>query len=209
MDVNQITLLLNQLVRLIRSRNNLKPLIPANRHSIERSVNMTKNFSITTNMKNMTGITLIELMVTLAVIAILVAVGVPRLSGIATGNRMSSTINALAADIALARSEAINRNRDITINQAPGGWSNGWTLDAIATVGLAAEELKRVDPVPTGMTLVESNGIGDLPYGSDGMNSSGVARVFTLCEPGKQARIINVNVAGRYTVKTDGGPACP
>ena len=169
-------------------------------------MNMTKKHSITTYMKTMTGLTLIELMVTLSVIAILAAVGLPRLQGMSSGNRMSATINALAADLALARSEAVNRNRTITITQAAGGWSNGWTVDAIAVVGLPAIQLSSRGAVPNGMTLVEDTGIIDITYTSDGLNP-GLARNFTLCEPGKIRRQININRSGRYTTRK--GAACP
>ena len=56
------------------------------------------------------GVTLIELLVTLSVIAIIVAVGVPALRDFFAMNRMSAAVNDLVTSLHLARSEAIKRD---------------------------------------------------------------------------------------------------
>lgn len=56
------------------------------------------------------GVTLIELLVTLSVVAIIVAVGAPALRDFFAMNRMSAAVNDLVTSLHLARSEAIKRN---------------------------------------------------------------------------------------------------
>ncbi|VAW91550.1 hypothetical protein MNBD_GAMMA21-1081 [hydrothermal vent metagenome] len=169
---------------------------------------MIKKLSITTNMNTMKGLTLIELMVTLAVVAILVAIGLPRLQGMSAGNRMASTINSLAADLALARSEAINRNRTFVIT-ASGGWANGWIVSAppMPSAPTPINNFSSRGPVPNGMTFVESGGLLTITYLNTGIRANTANLVFTLCATGKSSRIININATGRYT--TSLGAICP
>lgn len=89
------------------------------------------------------GFTLIELIVTLLVLAILFLVALPNLSGFVAQSRLDSVKNKLISSIALARSEAIKRGVPIAIcrkdadpaqtcngNAVTGSkdWSNGWMI---------------------------------------------------------------------------------
>lgn len=57
------------------------------------------------------GLTLIELMMTIAIAAILLAVAAPGFQQVLNGNRLSSAVNELASAINLARAEAVRQNR--------------------------------------------------------------------------------------------------
>lgn len=63
------------------------------------------------------GFTLIELMVTLAVLAILAAVGIPSFQRLAAENRVSSQANSTQAALQFARSEALKRRCDVVVSQ--------------------------------------------------------------------------------------------
>jgi type IV fimbrial biogenesis protein FimT len=56
------------------------------------------------------GFTMIELMVTLAVVAIVVTMAVPSFQSVINGNRLAGTANEMIASLQLARTEAIRRN---------------------------------------------------------------------------------------------------
>ncbi|MCP5318930.1 MAG: GspH/FimT family pseudopilin [Chromatiaceae bacterium] len=62
-----------------------------------------------------TGLTLIELMVTLAVAIVLLAVGVPLFTGLAGSNRATTQANTFLAAFKLARSEAISQGSEVSI----------------------------------------------------------------------------------------------
>lgn len=61
------------------------------------------------------GLTLIELMVTIAVLAIVLAIGVPNFQGAMNSSRLSSAANELTSAVHLGRSEAIRRNRTVVL----------------------------------------------------------------------------------------------
>jgi type IV fimbrial biogenesis protein FimT len=61
------------------------------------------------------GLTLVELMVTLAVAIILLAVGMPLFSGIAANNRAVTEANLFLAGFKVARSEAVKRGTEVSV----------------------------------------------------------------------------------------------
>ena len=61
------------------------------------------------------GFTLIELMVTIGVASVLMAIAVPSFNQMIIGSRLTAQSNELVAAISLARSEAIKRNASITL----------------------------------------------------------------------------------------------
>ena len=81
------------------------------------------------------GLTLVELMVTLAVAIILIAVGMPLFTGLAGSNRATTQANSLVSALKLARSEAVKRADSVTVCSNDGGacggagdWANGWLV---------------------------------------------------------------------------------
>jgi len=87
-------------------------------------------------MKKQTGFTLIELMVTLAMVGILLAVGAPSIKNFVKGDRLTATSNDLLSALHVARSEAIKNNASVTVCEsadganctATGEWRNGWIV---------------------------------------------------------------------------------
>ena len=58
-----------------------------------------------------TGLTLVEMLVTLTVAGVVLLAGIPEFKRMLASNRMLSEINALVAHLHLARSEAVNRGK--------------------------------------------------------------------------------------------------
>lgn len=61
------------------------------------------------------GFTLVELLVTISVLAVLVAAAMPGMRDFVVGNRLSSNVNSFIGLINYARSEAIARNQDVMV----------------------------------------------------------------------------------------------
>ncbi len=80
------------------------------------------------------GFTLVELMVTLAVAAVLLTVGVPETINFLMTNRLATQSNDILVSVSLARSEALKRASNVVVCSSSNGtscsgsndWENGW-----------------------------------------------------------------------------------
>ena len=87
-------------------------------------------------MKKRLGFTIIELMITIAVIGIGLAIGVPAMNQFVLDNRLVSQINTLNSSLALARSEAVKQNEHTVVCVSSDGatctaganWNEGWIV---------------------------------------------------------------------------------
>lgn len=88
------------------------------------------------------GFTLIELMVVVALAAILAAIAAPSFKGFVSGQRVKTATSDFAMAAIFARSEAIKRNADVTITSATSGatgWKDGWTV-AVGGTSLSQQQ---------------------------------------------------------------------
>lgn len=80
------------------------------------------------------GFTLVELMVTIAIVGILLAIGLPSFQGSMRSNRVATTTNEMLASISLARTEAIRSTRPSVLCASGDGsvcgldWNQGWIV---------------------------------------------------------------------------------
>jgi type IV fimbrial biogenesis protein FimT len=115
------------------------------------------------------GFTLVELLVTMSILVVALAVGVPSFEGVANGSRLSTATGELSAAIQLARGEAVRRNRNVVLCRtenmtscAAGTVWNGWLIfvdtDADDQVD-TGEELVRVATLSEGIGVRASPAI--------------------------------------------------
>ncbi len=130
------------------------------------------------------GFTLVELMVTIAVLAILLAIGIPAFASLIASNRLTSATNELIASLQTARTEALRRNARVTLCPAApsatacsGAWRDGWMAFVDQTPGntpgpeSAADILFRGGPLPTGIVAVANAPLSSyVSFTADGMS---------------------------------------
>jgi type IV fimbrial biogenesis protein FimT len=173
------------------------------------------------------GFTLIEMMVTLTLLAILIALVTPSFQGLLRDNQAAAQANALVGSLMLARSEAIKRNAPVVICRSNDGascagseWEDGWILwadmdrdgaldpDDGDGIPEAGEEmiLQAQEPLDGRFDLSATG--SSVTYRPDG-TLAGAADAFELLPPGgdtEHGRCIAIEVTGRPRV-TKG--ACP
>lgn len=168
------------------------------------------------------GFTLVELMVTLLLAAIVLSYGVPGFRSLILNNRQSTQMNNFLTALMLARSEAVKRHQSITLCKSAnstsctnaGGWEQGWIVfndpNNNRIVEPPAEVIIRAYPGFTnGATLRGTVGIrNSLGYQSTGYIATGNNGMFVYCDArvqnfandAAQARVLIISPTGQARV---------
>ena len=118
------------------------------------------------------GFTLLELLVTIAVAAILVAVAFPSYRGVVDRNTIAARVNDLVGDLNYARSQAVTRGRSVhlcksddqeTCASSASDWSQGWIvyvsdLDSESDPEPTPDNLLRVHRMSSYTVQIDSKG---------------------------------------------------
>lgn len=161
------------------------------------------------------GLTLMELLVALAVAAIVSSAAMPSLLSLLHKQQMRAALNDLQGAIALTRSLAIARGSVVLMapQDAGGAWEQGWTVFADANGN------RRLDPgeeryavqqaLPQDLRLAahftSGTGAAYLAYNAAGRScqagNSQAARWGTLTlQAGAHKRLVKINMLGRVRV---------
>ena len=200
--------------------------------SVACAVTAARRGARNSGMRTQSGFTITELMITIAVAAVLAGLAAPSFRGMFQNNRLATQTNTLITHRSLARSEAIKRNLDVVVcrsanpTAAPptcGGtaqdWSTGWItfadVNRNGTFDNGTDVLLKVSEGVTGDITLNTNGTTDanIIYVADG-----TARVppapndgqFVVCDSrgADFGRQVNVGPLGRPAL-THGTPDDP
>lgn len=174
-------------------------------------------------MRTHRGLTLIELMVTVAIAAVLLAIAIPSFHDFFVTNRLSSATNDLVAALNTARSEAISRGVDVTLRRASAtskDWGSGWTMFVDTNgdgsqSGASEVTLKKGDAVSSQVSFKSNAHFADYisftPTGDSQGQGANTAGTFVLCYDNSlvNARAVTVqDVAGRMTTCVNTNSNC-
>jgi len=164
-----------------------------------------------------TGLTFVELLVTLAVASILAVIAFPDMSKFIKDNRNTSNINDVLASLTLARSEAIKRNSAVAICKSANGtacqdsgdeWQHGWIVfadpDLDGVVDDSAEILSVHGALPNQSELLFSP--VRVVYRGNGLATTGNNGTFTLCDDrgAEHSKGLVIGASGRARMAVDG-----
>ena len=83
------------------------------------------------NKRDQLGFTILELMFTVAIAAVIVGIGIPNMQTVIWNNRTATQVNELVSALNLARSEAVAQGVDVYIIPNVGNdWTTGWRVMA-------------------------------------------------------------------------------
>jgi type IV fimbrial biogenesis protein FimT len=156
---------------------------------------------------------MIELLITVVVMAILMAIAIPSFRNASLGSQLAAAANNLLASVQLARSEAIKRNTAMTLCASgdgascagSGGWEQGWII--IIDPADPASVLQRQQGLPDKYLVSQAGGTAPISFQPIGVGAT--AASFTVCRDdpdGSQERVVTVSATGsaRVTITNTG-----
>lgn len=113
------------------------------------------------------GFTLVELMIVVAIAAILAGVAAPLFSKAIASQRAKSVSTDFYLALLKTRSEAIKRNAAVTLAPKTGGWQNGWQIvNPANATDILEDHAAAAGTIITGPTAVVYRPSGRLMAGS-------------------------------------------
>lgn len=159
------------------------------------------------------GFTLVELMVTIAILAILLGIALPDFRQMVASERVRSANSDMFSALILARSEAIKRNSTVTIvPDVSNGWKGGWIVQV---GGNTVQTQNALNADVTVKQMDSSNSVVSattVSFGGNGRptpSSADITFVFSSAAiPAVSARCTSLTLTGLPETKrdTDGNP---
>ena len=176
------------------------------------------------------GFTLVELLVVIAVVAVLTTLAAPSFKALLQSNSMSSSVNTFMADLRYARSEAIRRGGWVVMcrsnlpeaanptcsSGSTVGWESGWIIfhdENNNGQKASAEPLLRAQgPVTSVDTISESGAATVFRFTATGRLNLAASTSIQFGSNSTFAntvqRIVCVNLSGRARIAGDGTSSC-
>ncbi|MCR6495833.1 GspH/FimT family pseudopilin [Thermomonas sp. S9] len=162
------------------------------------------------------GFTLVELMVTVSVIAILAVVAVPGMTALINSSRLNGQSEEMLSSLQLARAEAVRRNARVTVCPSTDGStctsSTSWTQWIVRGRDnvTATDDVIRSNRASGGVQI--SGPAAGIVFKPSGLIDA--QQVVTVCmptsNPSQNQRVLTVMISGVVSSsKVNGGGACP
>lgn len=142
------------------------------------------------------GYTMVELLVTMAVSGILLALAVPSYTGTIARTKTRGFATELTSSLSRTRSEALTRNLPVSITAKSGAWIQGWTINEVGSTSPHIEN----HGAAGGLSVSGPTSVSFSPSG----RLNGAPPVFVITSTGNEpaTTCVSVDLTGRpYTRK--------
>ncbi|MBT6123761.1 MAG: prepilin-type N-terminal cleavage/methylation domain-containing protein [Halieaceae bacterium] len=142
-------------------------------------------------LKDSSGFTLVELMITVLIVGVLLGIGLPSFRSFIVDQRYRATSADLRLALMMARSEAVKRNAAIQVTpKTANDWTSGWEIidPATGTADILNHELSEVNNIalsgPSAARFLPSGRVAtaiefDLTVGAGQFSKTGCLRIET------------------------------
>jgi type IV fimbrial biogenesis protein FimT len=148
------------------------------------------------------GFTLMELMVTLAVMGGVLSIAAPSLQSMMSNNRLTTQANSLVGALNIARSESVKRNQSVVVQKENAGttWADGWFV-WVSDASIGKPTIRKQAAITSNSInfkfLYNRNFITYKPDGTADNNGS-----FFICSPASEAKFRRIIIARAGRVRT-------
>ncbi len=181
------------------------------------------------NLKNhhrkLAGVTLVELLTVMSIVAVLLGIAIPSYRYVTTSNRMSGEVNGLLGDLQFARVEAIREGQPASVCASSNGtscltgvsvpWNGGWIAFSDANgngVVDGPDAILRVQTVFQGSDTLTTNNVSVITFNREGFTSTAAgSALFTLhATPvdNNTTRCLSVILVGMTAINKYDGSTC-
>lgn len=158
------------------------------------------------------GFSLIELLITLVVLAVLIVIAAPSLTSTIRDSRLATQTDLLVSSLNTARIEAVRQRKDFQVcpsKTAPDtasacdgdadDWTSGWIVKDSASVALRIQPKSGI-ALTTAATAISFRGT---------LGSATAVATFTLCAPGSKQQQVDIALSGHVSKQINSAVICP
>jgi type IV fimbrial biogenesis protein FimT len=170
------------------------------------------------------GFTLVELMVTIAVVMVLTVLAVPSFQSFLMGRRVEAGADTLVSDFRYARSEAVKRTNKVTICASSNGtactgvgalWKSGWIVfvdengNGAVDAGDVVLRVQEALPGIASIAAADNSSAPKFVFEATGWSQS-ATQTFWVKPTGSATvpRLVCVSIKGRAAIRPKGTAAC-
>jgi type IV fimbrial biogenesis protein FimT len=170
------------------------------------------------------GITLVELLVAISIVAILLSIAVPSYQYVTNANRIAAEANGLMGDLQYTRAQAIKEGGTVTICSSSDGascsgsssWQRGWIVfsdpNGNATADPGEPVLRRQPAFYASDTFTADNNVRSITFNREGF-ALGLPGTVTLklhdaTNSAKWTRCVAISIVGVLSAQTAGTGSC-
>ena len=168
-------------------------------------------------MEKNSGFTLLELLITVTLISLVMAIGIPSMSDFIKNDRLVTQINTMVGHLAYARSEAVTRHQPVVIcassnltSCSSNNWAEGWILfvdtDNNSDFSAGEDMLRQQQALSGGVTFTSSVG-SVVTYDQRGFAPNSIG-TFSLCDDRGTTKMKSISISATGRVRQGGSSSC-